>query len=55
MEVRKKVLGRIKPKTLNGNTINGKILIELAQSYVESINKGAVPNIENAWNNITRE
>lgn len=55
MEVRKKVLGRIKPKTLNGTVISGKILIELAHTYVDAINKGAVPNIENAWTNISRE
>ena len=55
MEVRKKVLGRIKPKTLKGTHLNGKILIDLAHTYVEAINQGAVPNIENAWTNISRE
>jgi hypothetical protein len=55
MEVRKKVLNRIKPKTLNGKNITGKILIDLCRTYVEAINKGAVPNIQNAWNNICKD
>ena len=47
--LRRKVLGKIKPKSLNGKTLTGDILMGLAKQYVESINKGAVPNIESAW------
>lgn len=32
----------------------GEVLANLAQDYVYSINNGAVPNIESAWNNICK-
>ena len=49
MTLRRKVINRIKPKMLNGKKLSGPMLANLAQSYVVSINNGAVPNIENAW------
>jgi hypothetical protein len=45
----------MKPKMIQGNKVSGSFLMELAESYVEAINTGAVPNIENAWNSICRE
>jgi len=42
-------LNRIKPKTLNGKRITGSMFADLAINYVNGINKGVVPNIENAW------
>lgn len=49
MELRQKALGHIKVKTLNGKAIDGNMLAHLADMYVNSINSGTVPNIENAW------
>ena len=54
MQLRKKVIERIAPKKLNGTPINGEILSELIKNYVEAINDGAIPNIENAWTRICR-
>jgi len=54
IELRKRVLNRIQPKTLNGKTISGEIFAELIKSYIGAINEGAVPNIENAWTQICR-
>ena len=54
IELRKKVLNRVKPKTLNGKNLSGGMLCKLAESYVEAINKGAVPNIESAWSYICK-
>jgi hypothetical protein len=54
LEVRRKALGRVKPKMMNGRQIDGNMLANLTQVYVEAINKGAVPNIENAWNYICK-
>ncbi len=54
MQLRRKVINRIKPKTLNGKRLNGPMLSTLASSYVNSINDGAVPNIENAWTYICK-
>ena len=49
LELRQKALGRIKVKTLNGKSVDGNMLAHLAEIYVNSINQGTVPNIENAW------
>jgi hypothetical protein len=54
MSLRKKVINRIKGKTLNGKKLNGIMLYNLALSYVDAINKGAVPNIESAWSYICK-
>lgn len=49
MNLRKKILTRCKPKTLNGVQLNGEMFISLTKNYLAAINDGAVPNIENAW------
>lgn len=49
MTLRRKVINRIRPKMLNGKKLTGPMLATLAESYVSSINNGAVPNIETAW------
>jgi chromosome segregation ATPase len=48
-QLRKKVLHKVKPKMLNGKSLNGEMFCNLMHNYVEAINKGAVPVIENAW------
>lgn len=48
-QLRKKVTHCVKPKMLNGKELTPLMLISLAENYVTAINKGAVPNIENAW------
>ena len=47
--LRKKVLNRVKPKKINGKTLNGDMFWNLCKSYVEAINKGAIPSIESSW------
>ena len=51
---RKKVLNRVRPKTLNNRQMNGEMMGTLIGTYVQSINEGAVPNIENAWSYICK-
>jgi hypothetical protein len=46
--LRRKVLGKIKPKTLKGKELSGNLLVGLAEQYVTAINQGAVSNIETA-------
>jgi chromosome segregation ATPase len=54
-QLRKKVMKRVKPKTImNGQTLSGTMFADLVLNYVEAINKGAVPNIENAWSYISK-
>jgi hypothetical protein len=47
--LRRLVYRKLKPKTLNGNFVNGEMLAGLAKAYSEAINKGGVPTIEGAW------
>ena len=54
LSLRKKVLGGIKPKALNGKLLNGEMLATLIENYVAAMNKGAVPSIESAWNYICK-
>ena len=54
LALRKKILGRIKPKRMHGKNLNGEMLYNLALNYVDAINKGVVPNIETAWSYISR-
>lgn len=53
--LRRKVINRIKPKQMYGRKLNGDMLFNLAHSYVEAINNGAVPSIENSWSYICRD
>ena len=50
--LRKRVLNRIKAKTLNGKQLSGDMYAGLIRNYTNAINEGAVPNIENAWHYI---
>ena len=50
--VKYKTFSKLKPKSVNGHFLNGKMLIDLAQSYIDALNEGAVPNIESAWTNM---
>ena len=54
MTLRRKVINRIKPKLMHGKKLNGEMIYNLAISYVNSINKGVVPNIESAWSYICK-
>ena len=49
VHLRKKVIHCVKAKTLNGSQLSPEMFLILAQNYVDAINQGAVPNIENAW------
>jgi hypothetical protein len=49
LELRSKILQRMKFKMINGRKLTGPMLAHLSETYVNAINEGAVPNIENAW------
>ena len=34
---------------MNGLKLNGQMILDLITSYVDAINRGAVPNIQQAW------
>ena len=52
--IQAKIRKRVKPKILNDKVLNGQTLLELLKSYVNALNKGSVPWIENAWNNVLK-
>ena len=54
MQLRRKVINKVKPKVIAGKKLSGTMMATLAQSYVTAINNGAVPNIESAWNYICK-
>ena len=47
--LRKKVLGRVKIKTLNGKALNSDMYLNLIKGLIGALNSGSVPNIENTW------
>lgn len=48
------MLNRVRVKTLNNKQMSGEMMGSLINTYVQSINEGAVPNIENAWTYICK-
>ena len=37
-----------------GKSINGDMLIDLCKAYIQALNCGNMPNIENAWNYVCK-
>ncbi|CDW82930.1 guanylate-binding n-terminal domain containing protein [Stylonychia lemnae] len=50
--LKQKVMTKVKVKVMNGHQLNGPMIVELALSYINALNDGKVPNIENAWSNV---
>ena len=51
-KLRRHIFRKVKVKTLNKACLTGEMLGHLACTYVETINKGGVPNIEGAWSSV---
>jgi len=47
--LRTKIFNRAKPKSLNGQNLNGPMLLEVAAAYTKAINEGQIPVIQNAF------
>lgn len=47
--LRSKILKKVKTKMISGKAVNGSMLIELAESYINALNEGRVPTIQTAW------
>ncbi len=47
--IRNKVFKKVKPKKINDKFLNGQLLVSLCKGYMETINKGSLPNVESAW------
>jgi len=55
MNLRNRLMGKMRPKTMNGKNLSGEMLTALMGSYLQAINEGSVPNIENAWTYLCQE
>lgn len=53
-ELRKKALFEAKPKKVNGLEVNGNLLGNLLEKYIEAFNSGAVPNVDMAWDYVCK-
>ena len=49
LQLRKKILDRVKIKTLNGKALNSEMYLNLIKNLIGALNSGNVPNIENTW------
>ncbi len=36
--IKQKVMTKVKPKVMNGHALNGPMLVELANSYIDALN-----------------
>ncbi|CAE7945051.1 GBP1 [Symbiodinium sp. KB8] len=50
----KKVYMFLKPKKIDGQLVNGAMLVELAGEYCKAINSGVVPTIQSAWTSVVQ-
>ena len=50
--LQKKIFNKVKAKNINGHTLNGPMLIDLANTYIGALNGGSIPNIESSWKNV---
>ena len=54
-ELRGIVLENSRTKQMNGCAVNGPMLVNLANTYVDAMNNGAVPEIRGAWESCVLE
>lgn len=52
LNLKNKVFKEASPKRIKGKKMNGEALVNLLKEFVNAINNGAVPNINNAWDNV---
>ena len=54
-ELRKKLFAHAETKKLNGNELNGLMMSQLIEQYVEKLNGNDVPVVQNIWDYICEE
>jgi len=55
LELKDKIFKDANPKRFNGKKLNGPTLVNLITEFVEVINKGGIPNINNAWDQVVEK
>jgi len=54
LQLRKKILGRVRVKTFKGKPLNGEMYLNIIKSVINSMNSGKVPSIDSTWNNMCK-
>ena len=54
-DINRYIFKNIKPKQMFGCNINGELLYSLAESYVNVLNSGSTPVIEDVWNMMSKQ
>lgn len=52
LSLKNKIFKDTNPKAINGKKMTGTVLANLIEEFVNAINKGSVPNINNAWDSV---
>jgi hypothetical protein len=52
---REKIFQTVKAKSIAGRNLSGPLFLEAVYAYVEAVNSGKVPNIEQIWNYACQE
>jgi hypothetical protein len=50
--LKEKLFTECAPKMVKNKPVNGRMIATLLEQYIKAINKGAVPNITTAWENV---
>jgi len=53
--IRKKILQNIVPKKIHDQAIDGSMWADMIQQYIDAMNGGSVPSIENTWTYLVRQ
>jgi len=54
LQLRKKILGRVRVKTFKGKPLTGDMYLNIIKSIINAMNSGKVPNIDTTWNNMCK-
>jgi hypothetical protein len=55
INLRNKVYKESNAKVINGKKMTGTVLANLIEEFIIAINKGSVPNINNAWDSVIKQ
>lgn len=54
LKLRNSILLNAKVKTMEGKQVSGEIIGGILKAYIDTINSGVIPNIENTWTYVTQ-
>lgn len=54
-KTRSKIFKKVKPKNLFGQDLTPSMFLDLCKSYIEAVNGGSVPMIENSWTYVIKQ